>query len=85
MILRILLLLATSLLINNAAAAVAPEITWIQDGYNLIAKLPCRNCPFLYQDTSQGEKQPWSERKDSNALVQLQLFSDATFLTISSF
>jgi hypothetical protein len=82
MILRIPLLLATASLINNAAAAVAPEITWIQDGYNFIAKLPCRQCPFLYQDTSQGERQPWSERKDNNALVKLNLFLVQLILTI---
>lgn len=52
-----------------ANAEVAPEITTVAEGYNVIAKVPCVECPFLYQDTSKGNDAPWTQRKDANALV----------------
>lgn len=61
------------LLSHNVAADVAPEITIVAEGSNLIAKVPCAGCPFLYQDTSQGSNEPWAERKDENALVKFFL------------
>lgn len=54
-----------------ANAEVAPEITIVAEGYNVIAKVPCVECPFLYQDTSKGNDAPWTQRKDANALVPL--------------
>ncbi|KAF2652779.1 hypothetical protein K491DRAFT_604169 [Lophiostoma macrostomum CBS 122681] len=69
MILRYLLPVAVLPLWHVTLAGVAPEITWVEEGYNLIAKLPCHGCPFLYQDTSKGEQEPWSERSDDNALL----------------
>ena len=66
----ILTVLVTSLaLVRHAVSEIAPEITTIEKGYNIIAKLPCIGCPFLYQDTSTGRDEPWTERKDENALV----------------
>ena len=56
--------------IQLASAEVAPEITVISEGYNVLAKLPCIGCAYLYQDTSTGKNEPWIERKDENALVQ---------------
>jgi hypothetical protein len=69
MILRAASLLATFRLLYVASAEVAPEVTVVEDGYNYIAKLPCAGCPFLFQDTSEGSNEPWSEREDDNALV----------------
>jgi hypothetical protein len=75
MILRIASLIAALFLIKNAAAEIIPEITTLAEGYNLIAKLPCIDCPFLYQDTSAGEDGPWKSRQDENALVHSNLCS----------
>lgn len=69
MILRIATLNFALELFRGVVAGVAPEITTVADGYNLIAKLPCIGCAFLYQDTSKGENEAWTERKDDNALV----------------
>jgi hypothetical protein len=69
MILRILSLLASSSLLRYVHADIAPEITTLAEGYNILAKLPCVNCPFLYQDTASGENKPWGKRQDGNALV----------------
>jgi hypothetical protein len=69
MILRITTLLAALSLGKSACAKVAPEITIVSEGYNIIAKLPCVGCPFLYQDTSDGQNGPWKTRSDENALV----------------
>ncbi|KAF2278663.1 uncharacterized protein EI97DRAFT_371942 [Westerdykella ornata] len=62
--------LSTALsLCSPSVARVAPMITWVEDGYNLIAKLPCVSCPFLYQDTSKGEDQRWSKKTAANSLL----------------
>lgn len=71
MIIRTVSLLAALALSQGGVADVAPEITIVEEGYNLIAKLPCLGCPFLFQDTSMGLNEPWSERKDNNALVSI--------------
>jgi hypothetical protein len=70
MVLRAVSLLATFRLLNSIHAEVAPEVTVVEVGYNYIAKLPCAGCPFLFQDTSGGMNEPWSEREDDNALVR---------------
>jgi hypothetical protein len=70
MILRITTLLAAFSLWNSACAEVAPEITTVSEGYNIIAKLPCVACPFLYQDNSDGQNGSWKMRSDENALVR---------------
>jgi hypothetical protein len=69
MIHRIAPLAALLAFVRCAAAEVAPEITTIAEGYNVIAKIPCVGCPFLYHDTSKGSDAPWAQRKDDNALV----------------
>jgi hypothetical protein len=69
MIFRIAPLTAAVAVIRYVAAEVAPEITTVAEGYNVIAKIPCIGCQFLYQDTSKGKDAPWAERKDDNALV----------------
>lgn len=69
----IVFLLAALLSCNPSIATVTPMITWVEDGYNFIAKLPCVSCPFLYQDTSKGEDQQWSERNAANSLVRRNL------------
>ena len=58
-------------LLGHAVAEVTPEITTVAEGYNVIAKIPCIGCAFLYQDTSKGKDEPWMQRKDDNALVYL--------------
>jgi hypothetical protein len=73
MILRNALLFTLSSLLRHAVGQVAPESTIVADGYNVIAKLPCTGCPFLYQDTSEGKDGPWKTRNDENALVNSHL------------
>lgn len=73
-----------SLVARNVAAAIAPDVTVFADGFNVIAKVPCAGCPFLYQDTSQGSNEPWAERKDENALVIIFLLSFSFFGRILS-
>ncbi|KAL1592764.1 hypothetical protein SLS60_011180 [Paraconiothyrium brasiliense] len=85
MILRTVSLLATLGLLPLVSAEVAPEITVVEEGYNYIAKLPCPGCPFLFQDTSEGSNEPWTERKDDNALLlNISLPYDSAFLTINN-
>jgi hypothetical protein len=71
---RIPILPVVFALLEIAMAEVAPEITTVTEGYNFIAKIPCVGCPFLHQDTSKGIRsdEPWTERKDENALVSSQ-------------
>lgn len=71
--LRAVILLLTLCLFQTSSAEVAPEVTVVEEGYNYIAKLPCVGCPFLHQDTSKGSNEPWSDRTDDNALVQIIL------------
>ena len=73
MILRIAPLLASLLLLRGSSAEAAPEVTVVEEGFNYIVKLPCLGCPFLFQDTSEGLQEPWSERRDDNALVSCPL------------
>ncbi|KAF2470060.1 uncharacterized protein BDR25DRAFT_325778 [Lindgomyces ingoldianus] len=66
-------------------AGIAPEITTLEDGYNIIAKLPCLGCPFLFQDTSKGEDGPWTERDDDNALLlNISLAYNSFALTLNN-
>jgi len=69
MIVRTVLFAAALSQIMRSAAEIAPEITVVENGYNVVAKVPCLGCPFLFQDTSDGLNKPWTERKDNNALV----------------
>jgi hypothetical protein len=73
MICSLSILLLVSSLSCSARAENAPEITIIAEGYNLIAKLPCVSCPFLYQDTIDGRDGVWKTREDDNALVRRRL------------
>ncbi|EFQ85480.1 hypothetical protein PTT_19598 [Pyrenophora teres f. teres 0-1] len=96
MILRIALLAPVLAFFQNPVIAeVAPEITTAAEGYNIIAKLPCIGCPYLYHDTSQGRDAGWSQRKDDNALVKptttllsfllnLSLPFDSTHLSVNT-
>ncbi|KAF9692804.1 hypothetical protein EKO04_009168 [Ascochyta lentis] len=71
--------------VTQVLADVAPQITAIAEGYNYIAKLPCLDCPYLYQDTSTGEDGPWSYRVDNNALLlNISLPFDAAHLSINN-
>lgn len=67
--LAIVLALARNALARTVINTVAPEITTVAQGYNIIAKLPCVGCPFLYQDTSKGSDEGWTTRTDESALV----------------
>lgn len=69
MILRIAALAGLLSALASVLADVAPEITTLADGYNYIVKLPCVDCPYLFQDTSEGANGPWIDRIDDNALV----------------
>ncbi|KAF3049281.1 hypothetical protein E8E11_004099 [Didymella keratinophila] len=71
--------------VARVSADVAPEITTLAEGYNYIAKLPCIDCPYLYQDTSNGENGPWTDRIDENALLlNISLPLDASHLSINN-
>ncbi|PSN65833.1 hypothetical protein BS50DRAFT_635044 [Corynespora cassiicola Philippines] len=76
------------LLLSWARAArgeVAPEITAVEEGYNIVAKVPCEGCPFLWQDVSKGLDGPWEEREDGNALLlNISLPYDSAFLSINN-
>lgn len=74
MILRSAALVGLLSSVTQVVANVAPDITTIAEGYNYIAKLPCIECPYLYQDTSKGEDGPWTGRIDNNALVHLTVY-----------
>ncbi|KAH7068221.1 hypothetical protein BKA63DRAFT_109689 [Paraphoma chrysanthemicola] len=70
---------------QNVIAQIAPEITTVAPGYNLIAKLPCVGCPFMYQDTSAGQYGPWITREDGNALLlNISLPFDSAYLSINN-
>lgn len=79
MILRTLLLIFATLLVGNVQADVAPEITTLAEGYNIVAKLPCLGCPFLYQDSASGQDEGWKVREDENALVSRNIDSKLSF------
>ncbi|KAF1951263.1 hypothetical protein CC80DRAFT_454664, partial [Byssothecium circinans] len=66
-------------------ADVAPEITVVEEGYNVVAKMPCIGCPFLYQDTSKGKDEPWAQRSDGNSLLlNISLPYDSAHITINN-
>ncbi|KAG9194283.1 hypothetical protein G6011_04318 [Alternaria panax] len=85
MIFRIAPLAAAFAIVCDVAAEIAREITTVAEGYNVIAKVPCIGCPFLYQDTSKGNDAPWIERKDDNALLlNISLPYDSAHLSINN-
>ncbi|KAJ4993179.1 hypothetical protein SVAN01_01154 [Stagonosporopsis vannaccii] len=85
MILRTAALGALLTPLTRVSAQVVPEITTLAEGFNYIIKLPCVDCPFLYQDTSEGENGPWVDRVDDNALLlNISLAYDATHLSINN-
>jgi hypothetical protein len=49
---------------------VASEITVLAEGHNLIAKLPCIGCPFVYRDPLSTQYLGWTTREAENALVR---------------
>jgi hypothetical protein len=70
---RISILITAIQLICDAKADdhdVAPEITVLAEGHNLIAKLPCIGCPFVYRDPSSTQYLGWTTREAENALVR---------------
>ncbi|KAF2126833.1 hypothetical protein P153DRAFT_433340 [Dothidotthia symphoricarpi CBS 119687] len=72
-------------LFKAVSAEIAPELTTVVEGYNVIAKLPCIGCPFLYQDTSKGSNEPWIKRKDKNALLlNISLPFDSAHLSVNT-
>lgn len=81
MISHIATLILTIAYLTFVLAEVAPEITIVAEGYNVIAKLPCAGCPYLYQDTSKGSDEPWTQRKDQSALVCAILFFRHVYCT----
>lgn len=68
----LVLFVAFLLQFQNATAAVSPDLSVLVDGYNIICKVPCLSCPFLVESTASAQKEPWSERRDDNALVSLR-------------
>lgn len=85
MIPRVAALVGMLSAIARVSADVAPDMTTLAEGYNYIAKLPCVDCPYLYQDTSNGENGPWTDRIDDNALLlNISLPFDATHLSINN-
>jgi hypothetical protein len=85
MILRTATILGLLGAVSRVLADVAPDVTTLAEGYNYIAKLPCIDCPYLYQDTSNGENGPWTNRIDDNALLlNISLPFDAAHLSINN-
>ncbi|KAF1359727.1 hypothetical protein EJ07DRAFT_178183 [Lizonia empirigonia] len=85
MILRSATLVGLLSSVTQVVANVAPDITTIAEGYNYIAKLPCIECPYLYQDTSKGEDGPWTDRIDNNALLlNISLPFDAAYISVNN-
>ncbi|KAF2628476.1 hypothetical protein BU25DRAFT_366258 [Macroventuria anomochaeta] len=85
MILRTIALIALFSAVAPVLADVAPDIITLVEGYNYIAKLPCIDCPYLYQDTSNGENGPWTDRIDENALLlNISLPFDAAHLSVNN-
>lgn len=84
MILRAVTIVGLLGVVVRVSADVAPDITTLAEGYNYIVKLPCIDCPYLYQDTSNNQKGPWLEHIDDNALLlNISLPLDATHLSIN--
>ncbi|KAI1516217.1 hypothetical protein Ptr86124_004754 [Pyrenophora tritici-repentis] len=84
MILRIALLASVLAFFQTPVVAeVAPEITTVAEGYNIIAKLPCIGCPYLYHDTSLGRDVGWSQRKDDNALILPRIYVNQVLQDVS--
>lgn len=82
MILRLPAVVGLLSALTRVSADSAPEITTLAEGYNYIAKIPCIDCPLLYQDSSTGT---WTERNDENAiLLNISLPLSADHLTINS-
>ncbi|PVI01055.1 hypothetical protein DM02DRAFT_613923 [Periconia macrospinosa] len=70
---------------NVVRAQVAPEITVVEEGYNVVAKIPCIGCPFVYQDTSKGENKGWASRHDQNSLLlNISLPYDSAYISINN-
>lgn len=85
MILRSIALIELLSAVAQVLANVAPDITTIAEGYNYIAKLPCIDCPYLYQNTTTGENGPWTERIDENALLlNISLPFDAAHISVNN-
>lgn len=85
MILRVYKIACFLGLITQVFANAAPEVTTLAEGYNYIAKLPCVDCPYLYQDNSNGENGPWKDRVDDNVLLlNISLPLDAAHLSINN-
>ena len=77
------------LLVLKAATRVfahtAPDITTLAEGYSYIAKLPCVDCPYLYQDTSTDKEGLWTDRIDDNALLLNVSFPfDAAYISVNN-
>ncbi|KAH7380417.1 hypothetical protein DE146DRAFT_671398 [Phaeosphaeria sp. MPI-PUGE-AT-0046c] len=85
MILRITTFIVATLILSKVQAEVAPEITTLAEGYNVVAKLPCIGCPFLYQDSTSGQDEGWKVREDENALLlNISLPLDSAYLSINT-
>jgi hypothetical protein len=65
------------------SAKIAPEITTLAEGSNILVKLPCVGCQFLYQESSSGQDAPWKTREDGNALVYLPAAHLQFFITVT--
>ncbi|KAH6625377.1 hypothetical protein C7974DRAFT_425060 [Boeremia exigua] len=85
MILRIAALTSLLSVLTRVSAGNEPAITTLAEGYHYIAKLPCINCPYLYQDATEGEDGHWIDRVDDNALLfNISLASTATHLLLNN-
>ncbi|KAI8943190.1 hypothetical protein NX059_001219 [Plenodomus lindquistii] len=78
-----------TILIYHVVAEIAPEITTINSGYHIIAKLPCTACPYLSQPASQDKNKnaPWTKTPDVENALLLNItlpFSSNPHLTINT-
>lgn len=71
--------------VTRVLAHAAPDITTLAEGYSYIAKLPCVDCPYLYQDTSTSGNGTWTDRIDDNALLlNISLPFDAAHISVNN-
>ena len=54
---------------RHVSAVASPDVTVLEEGYNVIVKLPCVGCPLFVENTEMGVQGVWEERTDENVLV----------------
>ncbi|OCK78891.1 hypothetical protein K432DRAFT_426936 [Lepidopterella palustris CBS 459.81] len=62
----------------------APDITVVQEGFSLIAKLPCISCPFFMPHPGKEHKTYWSkDLRDNVLLLNITMTPQSNYLLIN--